>query len=211
MIEVKADALEASFEEFRVARSGGSGDPKLEREDDDVAALREEVAALKARVEAEALAEARPALSGVKAATASPFVERYLRKGLEAGLELKALSGASDAAGGYAVPEEIDAAIARTFAAISPIRAIANVVKVGSSGYRKLVTEAPLKETMAAAIVLLSRWSAERPFVDPFCGSGTTLDVAKETERNARGFDLAPSRPDIPVFAAVSSSVARRA
>jgi HK97 family phage major capsid protein len=127
MIEVKADALEASFE-------------TLERDDEDVAALRGEVAALKARVEAEALADARPALSGVKAANASPFVERYLRKGLEAGLELKALSGASDAAGGYAVPEEIDAAIERTLAAVSPIRAIANVVKVGSSGYRKLVT-----------------------------------------------------------------------
>ena len=40
----------------------------------------------------------------------SPFVERYLRKGLEAGVELKALSGATDAAGGYAVPEELDAA-----------------------------------------------------------------------------------------------------
>lgn len=40
-------------------------------------------------------------------------------------------------------------------------------------GYRKLVTEAPMKETMAAAIVLLSRWRAERPLFDPFCGSGT--------------------------------------
>ncbi|WP_409345653.1 class I SAM-dependent RNA methyltransferase [Paenibacillus sp. MBLB4367] len=40
-------------------------------------------------------------------------------------------------------------------------------------GYRKLVTEAPLKETMAAAMVLLSRWTPDRPFVDPFCGSGT--------------------------------------
>ena len=105
-----------------------------------VAALRDEVTALKARMDAEALADARPALSGVKSAGASPFVERYLRKGLEAGLELKALSGATDAAGGYAVPEEIDAAIERTLAAISPIRGIANVVKVGSSGYRKLVT-----------------------------------------------------------------------
>ena len=36
--------------------------------------------------------------------------------------------------------EEIDAEIDRTLTAISPIRAIANVVKVGSAGYRKLVT-----------------------------------------------------------------------
>jgi putative N6-adenine-specific DNA methylase len=40
-------------------------------------------------------------------------------------------------------------------------------------GYRKVATEAPLKETMAAALVLLSRWNVERPLYDPFCGSGT--------------------------------------
>jgi adenine-specific DNA-methyltransferase len=33
--------------------------------------------------------------------------------------------------------------------------------------------------------------------VDPFCGSGTTLDVAKDTGRKARGFDLSPYRADI--------------
>lgn len=33
--------------------------------------------------------------------------------------------------------------------------------------------------------------------VDPFCGSGTTLDVAKDTDRRARGFDLSPYRADI--------------
>ncbi|HEY0043770.1 MAG TPA: phage major capsid protein [Allosphingosinicella sp.] len=129
MLEVKADGLEASFE-------------ALERQDEDVAQLRDEMAQLKARMDAQAVAGARPALSGAKAAGAahSPFVDNYLRKGLESGVELKALSSATDAAGGYAVPEEIDAAIDRTLTAISPIRAIANVVKVGSAGYRKLVT-----------------------------------------------------------------------
>jgi len=33
--------------------------------------------------------------------------------------------------------------------------------------------------------------------VDPMCGSGTTLDVARDTGRKARGFDLAPYRPEI--------------
>ncbi|MCA1291623.1 class I SAM-dependent RNA methyltransferase [Paenibacillus sp. alder61] len=42
-------------------------------------------------------------------------------------------------------------------------------------GYRKVATEAPLKETMAAAMILLSRWhqNPSRPFYDPCCGSGT--------------------------------------
>lgn len=33
--------------------------------------------------------------------------------------------------------------------------------------------------------------------IDPMCGSGTTLDVCKDTDRRGRGFDLAPTRPDI--------------
>ncbi|MBR0118969.1 MAG: class I SAM-dependent RNA methyltransferase [Eubacterium sp.] len=40
-------------------------------------------------------------------------------------------------------------------------------------GYRKLTPPAPLTETLAAAIVLLSPWKADRVLVDPFCGSGT--------------------------------------
>jgi putative N6-adenine-specific DNA methylase len=40
-------------------------------------------------------------------------------------------------------------------------------------GYRKLINEAPLKETMAAALVLLSRWNGDTPFLDPMCGTGT--------------------------------------
>ena len=40
-------------------------------------------------------------------------------------------------------------------------------------GYRTLVGAAPLKETLAAGLVLLSFWRPERPLIDPFCGSGT--------------------------------------
>ena len=45
---------------------------------------------------------------------------------------------------------------------------------------------------------VLKRYSREGDVVvDPFCGSGTTLDVAKELRREGRGFDLSPTRPDI--------------
>jgi HK97 family phage major capsid protein len=84
---------------------------------------------------------ARPVLSGGTVAdpARSAFVNGYLRRGAE--LELKSFSGAVLADGGFAVPKEIDAQIDTTLKSISPIRAIANVVKVGSAGYRKLVTQ----------------------------------------------------------------------
>jgi DNA modification methylase len=45
---------------------------------------------------------------------------------------------------------------------------------------------------------VLHRFSAEGDtVVDPFCGSGTTLDVCKDLGRNGIGFDLAPHRDDI--------------
>jgi len=45
---------------------------------------------------------------------------------------------------------------------------------------------------------LVQRYTSEGELVvDPMCGSGTTLDVAKDTRRTARGFDLAPPRADV--------------
>ena len=54
-------------------------------------------------------------------------------------------------------------------------------------GYRKLGSPAPLKETLAAAMVLLSRWQPEQTLIDPFCGSGTI-----PIEAALIGMNLAP-------------------
>ena len=51
-------------------------------------------------------------------------------------------------------------------------------------GYRTLVGEAAIKETMAAAILQLSVWHADKPLIDPFCGSGTFAIEAALMARN---------------------------
>lgn len=40
-------------------------------------------------------------------------------------------------------------------------------------GYRQAVAKAPLRETLAAALLLAAGWTGETPLVDPLCGSGT--------------------------------------
>lgn len=40
-------------------------------------------------------------------------------------------------------------------------------------GYRKLASKAPIEETLAAALIMLTPWKKDRILVDPFCGSGT--------------------------------------
>ena len=56
-------------------------------------------------------------------------------------------------------------------------------------GYRTEAGAAPLRENLAAALVLLSRWDPSRPLADPLCGSGT---IAIEAAMIARG--AAPGR-----------------
>jgi putative N6-adenine-specific DNA methylase len=57
-------------------------------------------------------------------------------------------------------------------------------------GYRVHQGEAPLKETLAAALVQLTNWTPDRPFVDPFCGSGTIpIEAALIGQNIAPGFN----------------------
>ena len=136
-LETKADPLEASFDAVLIAE-------ETQQHGQAIAALRGDVDGLKGQVDAIGKIAARPALDGAKAMPSSPasqdFVARYLRRGEQAGVELKSFSGASGPEGGFAVPQEIDALIGATLKDISPIRSIATVVQTGTAGYRKLVT-----------------------------------------------------------------------
>ena len=68
-------------------------------------------------------------------------------------------------------------------------------------GYRKLTAPAPLKETLAAALVNLSVWNANRTLADPFCGSGTiAIEAALQARNIAPGLKRAFASTDWPVI-----------
>lgn len=84
-------------------------------------------------------------------------------------------------------------------------RATVSLDSSGSSlhrrGYRAAVGQAPLKETLAAALIDLSEWQPHIAFCDPLCGSGTlpleaslkALNIAPGLGRNRWGFTTWPS------------------
>ncbi|HXT60792.1 MAG TPA: bifunctional 23S rRNA (guanine(2069)-N(7))-methyltransferase RlmK/23S rRNA (guanine(2445)-N(2))-methyltransferase RlmL, partial [Pirellulales bacterium] len=77
-------------------------------------------------------------------------------------------------------------------------------------GYRTLVGEAQLKETMAAALVMLSFWRPDRQLVDPFCGSGTIPIEAALIGRNmAPGLNRSFAAESWPAISAAFWEAAR--
>ncbi|MEN1969387.1 class I SAM-dependent RNA methyltransferase [Lentibacillus sp. N15] len=57
-------------------------------------------------------------------------------------------------------------------------------------GYRVGQGDAPLKETMAAALIMLTNWQPDRTLIDPFCGSGTIpIEAALIGQNIAPGFN----------------------
>jgi putative N6-adenine-specific DNA methylase len=63
-------------------------------------------------------------------------------------------------------------------------------------GYRQAVAKAPLRETLAAAMLLGSGWRGDSPLVDPMCGSGTLpIEAALIARRIAPGLARASGEP----------------
>lgn len=57
-------------------------------------------------------------------------------------------------------------------------------------GYRKLKAKAPIAENLAAALIMLTPWRADRILVDPFCGSGTIpIEAAMMAAHMAPGME----------------------
>jgi len=96
--------------------------------------------ALEASFDAVIMTPERPMLAVTPSGAKTAFFDGYLRRG-EMGMELKSFTGSTGGDGGFAIPREIDSVIDATLKTVSPIRRIANVVRVGTAGYRKLVTQ----------------------------------------------------------------------
>jgi len=57
-------------------------------------------------------------------------------------------------------------------------------------GYRTLTSKAPITETLAAALIMLTPWNKDRILVDPFCGSGTfVIEAAMMAANMAPGMN----------------------
>ena len=63
-------------------------------------------------------------------------------------------------------------------------------VSLHKRGYREVAGKAPITETLAAALIMLTPWHKDRILVDPFCGSGTfPIEAAMIAENIAPGMN----------------------
>ena len=68
-------------------------------------------------------------------------------------------------------------------------------------GYRRQLAKAPLRETIAAAMILGAGWTTDAPLIDPMCGSGTiAIEAARMARRIAPGRDRRFAFHDWPEF-----------
>lgn len=107
--------------------------------------------------------------------------------------------GGSVAAGiaGAEAEDELDDSDAASDSQLFVVRIVNDVCTISADssgallhrrGYRQAVAKAPLRETLAAAMLIGSGWDRESPLVDPMCGSGTiAIEAALMARQMAPG------------------------
>lgn len=161
MPEMKAllESISKGFEDFKKSNDErlvrlekgevtGDQEAKLAAIQKDVAAaldLKKEIERIEAKSNLVGLIGGGASGNPDKAAYKTAFFERFVRKGQDGAdlkaLEAKAMSIGTPADGGFAVPEELDRTIEKLQRDLSPMRQVANVVRVGTSDYKKLVNK----------------------------------------------------------------------
>lgn len=86
--------------------------------------------------------------------------------------------------------------VVRMFRDVCTVSADSSGARLHLRGYREAVGRAPLRETLAAAMLLASGWDGSSPLVDPLCGSGTiAIEAALLARRIAPGLAAADRKP----------------
>ncbi len=94
----------------------------------------------------------------------------------------------ADEAGGDADQEQLF--VVRLFHDVCTVSADTSGALLHRRGYRQQLAKAPLRETIAAAMLLGAGWPGDAPLVDPMCGSGTIpIEAAEIARRIAPGRD----------------------
>lgn len=121
-----------------------------------------------------------------------------------------------------AVAEEDESPLAELPSQLFVVRVLHDVVTVSADssgallhlrGYRRQVAKAPLRETLAASLLLAAGWAGDMPLFDPMCGSGTIpIEAARLARRMAPGRDRSFAFLQWPGFdARVWTSLVERA
>jgi putative N6-adenine-specific DNA methylase len=91
--------------------------------------------------------------------------------------------------------------VVRLFRDVCTVSVDASGELLHQRGYRQALARAPLRETIAAAMLLRSGWSGEQPLVDPMCGSGTIpIEAALIARRIPPGLASTGHRPRAYAF-----------
>ncbi len=150
------EALQKAFETFKASvneelaqiKAKGHADPLLTEKIEKINADITTLTAMKRQMEAIEAKISRPGFAGgaseedaAKAAHKKAFIA-FVRNGVDASLrdlQIKAaVTTADNTAGGYAIPTELDRAIGEYLETFNPMRALCNVINIGTSDYKKL-------------------------------------------------------------------------